>query len=295
MRIKFLLWLIVIGLLTGIWRVGNVTLQKMLEEKLSQACQREVSIQSLRVTFRPGVELRGVKIAPAPDQKSAQPLSIGQVTGRVRLSSLLKARPIFLLDLPELVLTDRGIAPPVQWRIRNLHLQLRSMPQGYFSHARGELLGESGELLGQFEWSVGSSAGATEREHLAVMYAQPQHLAPYFMRLLGAAPIQGALHLDARITSAGDDLTAESDLTAEKLIFPTAEPTVLGPAGNELVGLLQDSQGRIHLNFLLKGKTTSHFDWSELVVVVLRESLSEGVVHSIQQTLASTQPIGTEH
>lgn len=282
MRIKLLLGLIVVGLLLGAWRSGKVFLRERLEEKLSQACQRQVSIQSLEWSSPLSVRLRGV-----------EPFSIDRAEGRWELSSLLKAQPLFLLDLPERVLTDQGITPAVPWRIRDVQLRLQCVSHGYFSYARGELLGENGQPVGEFEWLGRPSSNGDQEGQLKVTHRQLQHLAPYFMRFIGVAPVEGVLSLKARVTVAGSDLAAENKLTAKDLVFPTAEPTVLGPAGDELVRLLRDPDGQIGLHFTVAGKMTDHFDWSEQMVVALRESLANGVTQSIQQALAVTEPIHT--
>ena len=86
-------------------------------------------------------------------------------------------------------------------------------------------------------------------------------------------------------------LVAETDLTARNVVFPTEEPTLLGPTGNHLVKLLKDSSGEVHLHFVVKGTLGEKLDWSDLVSSAVREAMRQAVSRGIQKVMKDSEEL----
>lgn len=194
----------------------------------------------------------------------------------------------------KLTFVDGTVAPEVTWDVEGLVVSLRRGPQliEYNASFAGSLAGASqGKPLGQCEIQLHLIGARTGEAQIRFSHEAIQFFAPYVRPVLGVAAPSGACELKSKITFHDTMLAAENELTARDVVFPTEEPTALGPAGNHLVELLKDSKGEIHLQFVVKGKIGERLDWSDLVSSALREAMRQGVSRSIQKVITDSEEL----
>ncbi len=329
MRKNWVFWLLGIGLLLwGAFAAAGV-LKRSVTADLRRALNREVTVQGATLIFPAGIRLTGVTIPQGPVQEGSPYGSIQQLGIRLALGSFLQGRPGIDLELArpriffrgkleelvgriprgatfkkggllfhrlrvrdgEVILVDQKVTPPVEWRLKNLSVSVRSGARsgGYSYSILGEFQGESHQPMGGIQVSGQLLADRTIRAKGSFSHDKLEYLAPYARRLLGTAPARGAVQIGGAVTFKERVLSAETELTATGVIFATEEPTALGPPGNRLAQLLQDRQGRIQISFPIKGSLQDR-SGSDLLTVSLREALQRALASSIHRTLTEAEP-----
>jgi hypothetical protein len=185
------------------------------------------------------------------------------------------------------------VQPEVTCILRDTAVSLGRAPHPgvvYVYSAIGSLEGLSRQALGMVQVRGMSHLpdGPTEVE-VSVKHGALQQIAPYVRRVLGTAPSQGSLELKAKVTAHAGMVVSETQLTSSHLAFATDEPTVIGPTGNRLVELLQDSKGLISLSFIVQGHGGQPLDWSDLAAGALREAMQQALARGIQRLLADVE------
>ncbi len=227
--------------------------------------------------------------------------------GSIQFSLLRKTTPegrLQVLGIPvsrlrvrdgELILLDQAVAPQVSGVLRDLSVSLVSGSQRgqYTVNVRGLLEGGSREPLGILEANGEMILPTTAEFKISVTHKEVARLEPYLRQILGAAPSQGAIHLVSTVTLFNGGLVADSRLTATGLAFLTDDPTVLGPSGNHLVQILQDSKGVVNLSFIVKGRLGEPLDWSNLVESTLREAMRQALAQNIRRALTDAEQGGS--
>ena len=110
MRIKLILWVIVIGLAVGTARVAGTAAQERLQRFLSDSFHRKVTIGSAHWTFF-GIVLNRIRVPAVSSQEGTPSLSVDQAILRFSLLSLLKGHPAVVgvrIRNGELTWVDRG-------------------------------------------------------------------------------------------------------------------------------------------------------------------------------------------
>jgi len=190
----------------------------------------------------------------------------------------------------ELTFLDQMVSPQVTWEFRDLRLSVKSGPllSGYSFSAMGVLVDSSLQPIGKFEASGELSFHQTAHAQVRMVHQELSQLGPYVRRALGTAPSSGSFQLESTVTLNQGMMVAQAQLTATQVAFATDEPTVLGPPGNRLVELLEDSQKQIHLNFVVKGRLGEKLDWSDLMSSALREAMRQALARSLKGILSDS-------
>lgn len=329
MRVKLFLWIIGIGLLIGIQIVGSGKVRRQLETALSDTLGRKGTFQSAAMAFPLGVSLSDVTIPAGPSQESSitarrvkARLHLWMLLkGQSRLDLELEGlkllverdtqkslHPPFTLSnlwtfrkLPlarlrvrkcQIILIDRAVSPLVYCELRDLTVNMKPdrKPGQWIYTASGRLQGESKQPLGQLEAKGELYPSALSEANVSVRYEDLGRLSAYLRRILGTAPSRGALQLTSVLRLMERELLSDHQLEATGVVFPTDEPTALGPPGNRLVQLLEDSKGVVHLSFVVRGRLGGPLDWSGLMGATLRESLHQALARNIQKTLTEAEP-----
>ena len=84
-------WGIALGLVAALYLFGAGALRAQMEDAMSSACNRPVSIRSARITLPPGILLSGIEVPPAP-RESAAPFSIGQLSAHLAAGQFLQGK-----------------------------------------------------------------------------------------------------------------------------------------------------------------------------------------------------------
>lgn len=329
MRVKFVLWIIGIGLLVGVYVSGVAKVRQQMEAALSDAFGRKATFQSAAMTFPLGVRLIDVSIPAGAGMESS--VSARRVEARLDLWMLLKGQPRLDLELEGLkllverdtqkslhlplhssglgkirelplarlrlkdcriILIDRAVSPLVFCDLQDLNLTMKSSrkPEIWSYSASGSIQGESGRPVGRLEAEGELYRSPLSEATVSVRYQRLEQLSAYLRWILGAAPSRGSLQMTSSLRFLGGELLSDNQIEAAGVVFPTDEPTTLGPSGNRLVDLLRDSQGVVRLSFTVRGRLGERLDWSNLMEATLREALQQALARNIQKTLTEAEP-----
>ncbi len=328
MRLKRFLWILGVAALAAGYTAAAGVVKARMERSLSDLFGREASIRVLY--FTPwGLHLSGVVIPPGPGQESTVSVEqaslrvgfISLATGRPRFQvGLVQPRisferdPMRVRHLPvswdrlkrtpgiplarlrvregEVLLIDRAVLPAVFCGVRDLSLSLRAdrINGGFTYSAIGLLEGRSRQLLGEVQASGRYHPAGWFQTRLAARHEGLEQAAPYLKRILGSAPSQGRFMMTSTVTCLADGVLAENEMTASEVSFATDEPTVMGMDGNQLVDLLRDPKGEIHLSFFVRGHVGQPLNWSNLLEATLRESLRQAMARNIHRSLTEAEP-----
>jgi len=111
-RIKFISWIVAVGLLVSTSFVVSHRLKGRLEEGLSHLLERPVTIQSVGLTFPAGVVLKEVVIPADRSPESLPPIRIREAVVRFGFLSFLQGRQGIAVELvaPVIVLRQKATA-----------------------------------------------------------------------------------------------------------------------------------------------------------------------------------------
>ena len=343
MRKYWILCVLGVGLLLWAAFAATESLKRSVTADLRRALKREVTVQGATLIFPAGIRLTGITIPQGSTPEGVPYGSIQQLGIRLTLGSFLQGRPGVDLELirpriffrgqlkglagrlpsrsafkrggflfnrlrvrdGEIILVDQRVTPPVEWRVKDLSVSVRSGPQpgGYSYSILGDWQDESHQPQGNGEASSSRSheqvgklqvngqllADRTIRAKVSFSHDKLEDLAPYARRLLGAAPARGAVQISGTVTLKQGELSADTELTASGVRFATEEPTLLGPPGNRLAELLQDRSGQIRIPFPIKGSLQGQ-GWADLLTVSLKEALRQELARGIQRALTEAEP-----
>lgn len=329
MKLKWVLWAAVIAAVAGIYLSAVSSLRGQMEEMLSAACKRTVTIQAARFVLPPAIHLTGLEV-PAGRGEDRAPLKIDAIHARLLTSAWGQGQPggeveiirpqlymewtrevkaltemggspiVAASGVPvaqarirdgEITFIDRLAVPNVFWNLRAISFALRpgSRPREQEFALSGRLDDRNGRPSGTVEARGTSFPGGPIDAVVKLSYGDLVELAPYLRRVLGTAPSRGAVEVETRLTLHQGVLMAHNDLTATGVLFSDNQPTTLGPDGNRLVELLKDREGKIHLSFIVAGKPGEKMDWSDLAAGAMREAMRQAMSRSIQQVLSDTE------
>ncbi|MBI3616494.1 MAG: DUF748 domain-containing protein [Candidatus Omnitrophica bacterium] len=328
MRVKWILWIAGIGFLVWIHAATNRQIQGWTEGALNSGFGRKAAFRARTLIFPVGIRLSNVTIPSGSGRESSVSIGRVEarinfpalLRGRPGFDLELRG-PKFLIErdtagdfhLPlrpggvgeglefplahlkvkegELLFMDRAVSPLVFWAIRDLSVSVRADPRSgrWLTSGRGLLQGQSHETIGQFEIRGKLDRSALSDAELSVTYQGLGNLAPYLRHVLGTAPSQGAFKLTSAVDLGKGSLSADNRIVATGVLFPTDEPTALGPSGNRLVELLKDRDGMIRLSFPVKGPLGELPDWSNLLGAPLRDAMRRALAQNIQKALADAE------
>ncbi len=191
----------------------------------------------------------------------------------------------------EITYIDRLAVPNVFWNLRDVSFAFRPgvRPEEREFALSGRLEDTEGQPLGRVETRGTAFPEGPVDAVVKLSHGDIGKLAPYLRRVLGTAPVRGAVEVETRLTLYEGTLMAHNDVTATGLFFSDSQPTTLGPDGNRLVELLKDREGKIHLSFIVARKPGEKVDWSDLAAGAMREAMRQAMTRSIQQVLSDTE------
>ncbi len=294
-RIKIVSGLLAVGLVAGATVAAGRALKPRFENELGRLLGRQVAIQSARLVFPAGVVLKKVVISADPSQENLSPVQIQEAVVQFGFLSLMQGRPFAVARLRirdgEVTVVDRQISPEVTWVFRNVSAGIAHShrPDEYLYTASAIVTDAQKKPVGRCEINGHFFLAGTTEATVSLKEMDLPFLAPYAKLILGMAPSQGACTLVSRVSAYQRSLLAESTLSASGVVFPTEQPTLLGPAGNRLVELLRDETGMVRLSFLVTGRPGEPLNWSELTAATIRESVRQGMAKGIQNVLSSTE------
>lgn len=329
MKLKWVLWAVAIAAVAGIYLAAVSSLRGQMEEMLSTACKRTVTIQSARFVLPPAIHLTGLEV-PAGRGEDRSPLKVDMIQARLLASAWGQGQPggevevihpqlyiewtreaktlaelggspvVVTSGIPiaqarisdgEITFIDRLAVPNVFWNLRAASFSIRpgSRPLEREFVLSGRLDDRNGRPLGTVEARGTSFPGGPIDAVVKLSYGDLVELAPYLRRVLGTAPSRGSVEVETRLTLHQGVLMAHNDVTATGVLFSDNQPTTLGPAGNRLAELLKDREGKIHLSFIVAGTPGKKMDWSDLAAGAMREAMRQAMSRSIQQVLTDTE------
>lgn len=271
---------------------------------LEKRCRRAVQ--------QAGIAVQGVSVRPAwasllrgrvgaELELAAPELSLrwskGSLSG-LALGSLRACRwgrvPIVQLRVRQgkVSLLDQTVGPEVTWEIQRLVLSAQAdWRTGRCAFDGAGSLGD-GAPPGKGDLKLQGSAvlpwGPVDAV-ITLSHGEVGDLAPYLRQVLGTAPDRGMAQVQSRVTLHGGVLVAQNNVTAARVVFPTSDPTVLGPDGNRLVQLLKGPEGTVQLSFIVTGELGKGLDWSDLAAAAMREALQQAMARGIQRVLSDTE------
>lgn len=331
MRIKLAFCIIALGLLVAAYVAVSAGIKGQMEEALSAACQRPVSIESARLILPAGIQLTGL-VVPRMGRETESPFSVDEVHVQFALDKVMQGQPVgdleligptlsmewnsqirqyfswgILQSLPvpavairnlkiregRLKFVDAVAVPSVPWITQDLSFEMEEKSDGRERSFRvaASLLDLSGKKIGSFKADGSVIQGGPVDVTVSLSYQEVARLSPYLRQVLGPTPTQGAVELESRIIVHGGILLAQNQLTASGIRFSTDEPTTLGTEGNRLVELLSDSEGNIQLGFIIKGDLEKKFNWSSLAAGAIREAMRQALARSIQRVLIEVEQV----
>ena len=330
MKLKWVWWIAGIAVVAAVYLAAVSSLRGQMEETLSAASKRPVTIQAAQFVFPPAIRLTGLEV-PAGRGEDRAPLKIDRIQARLTTSAWGQGQPggeveiihpqlyiewtreakiltemgggpiVVASGTPiaqarisdgEITFIDRLAVPNVFWNLRavSFALQPGTRPREQEFSLSGRLDDRNGHPLGTVEARGTSFPGGPLDADVTLSYGDVAELAPYLRRVLGTAPSRGAVQVETRLTFHQGVLMAHNDVTATGVLFSDNQPTTLGPDGNRLVELLKDREGKIHLSFIVAGKPGEKMDWSDLAAGAMREAMRQAMSRSIQQVLTDTDP-----
>lgn len=191
----------------------------------------------------------------------------------------------------ELTWVDETVTPAVTWKVRGGRAELRrgSAAGEYLYRAQGSLEGEPNEPVGNLNVEASLLIRGPVQAKVLLEHRRLERLGPYLLRVLGAVPSRGSLRLESTVTLHAGVLLSHNEVQLEGVVFPTEEPTVLGPSGNRLMELLTNGEGKVRFHFLVTGRLAEGLDASDLAAGAMRESLRQAMSRGIQRVLKQTE------
>jgi len=328
-KLNLLWWILGIAVLVGAYGVFTGSLRSQMEETLTTASKRTVTIRSAQFVFPPAIRLVGLEV-PRVHGEARTPLKIDMIQASLASSSWMQGRPggemevfhpqMYIEWTPEvraitalgggpmiqsagvpitqvrvhngeLAFADRTVAPNVFWNLRETDfvLQTGARPGERAFTLSGRLKDDQGRELGSVSARGTTLSGGPMDTQVALSYLDVGRLAGYLRKVLGTAPSRGAMQMQTRLTVYQGVLMAHSDVTATGVVFSDNQPTTLGLDGNRLVELLKDREGKIHVSFIVAGKLGKKLNWSDLAAGAMREAMRQAMSRSIQRVLSDTE------
>jgi len=323
-RVKLVSWFIAVGLVVGAYVTATHSLTSRFENGLSRLLKQQVKIQSVELIFPTGVVLKKISIPADPSKEGLPPISIREVALRFGLLSFLQGRrdvvmeltaptislrrnaktgvkllsgrlPLFATRLRirngEVTVVDRQVSPEVTWTFQNVSASVSRShrPEEYLYTILATVADAQKKPVGQCEINGHFFSNGTIEATVSLRQMDLGFLAPYAGAILGTSPSQGTCTLTSQVTLHEGGVLADSQLSASGVVFPTEQPTLVGPTGNRLVEMLRDSAGTIQLSFLVTGRPGEQLNWSELMTSTIRESVRQALAKGIQNVLSSTE------
>ncbi len=323
---KWIGWIIAIFALIAISQVVTSSMRSGLEQSLSQACYRPVTIRSARVILPVGILLTGIDV-PKVKGEVAAPFSVEAIRATLSLNGLGQGQAAAALEirspsvylewtrelkkairggglLPQqqagvpvseltiqnghVILKDETVLPPSTWDLQQVKAHYQISPQQNYEYSiSGILFDDSGKEQGTLTVDGSGVVDQHLEIHSILEHSDVRKISGYFRDVLGAMPDQGSLKMESRITIKNGVALAHNEVTAENLRFPVDAQTTIGMDGNRLVQLLSDAEGKFHLAFNVTGKLGENMDWSDLAASAMRETLQQAMARGIQKALES--------
>ena len=328
-KLKFLWWVLGILAVVGAYAVFAGSLRSQMEETLTAACKRTVTIRSAQFTLPPAIRLIGLEVARAHGEARA-PLKVDMIQASLAASSWMQGQPGGELEVfhpqfymewtlearavtamggapviqsagvpitrvqvhnGDLTFVDRTTVPNVFWNFQETDFtaQPGTRPAEQAFTLSSRLKDEQGRELGTVRARGTWLSGGPVDAQVELSDRDISKLSGYLRKVLGTAPSRGAMQMDVRLTVHQGVLMAHSDVTATGVVFSDSQPTTLGLDGNRLVELLKDRDGKIHLSFIVAGKLGEKLDWSDLAAGAMREAMRQAMSRSIQKVLSDTE------
>lgn len=325
MRWKWIILALAALLVAGLCFSTASRIRRDLEQTLSAACRRPVTIQSARLLLPAGVRLTGIHVPRLPSEQRA-PFSVEEIRVRASFGAMAQGQAGAELEMVrpkiytewsretrdylqyvglvksgnpsvamtgiriregDLTLVDRTVIPNMWWELRGASLEVRAGPgEGQYTFKlSASLQDKSDSAAGALQADGSFFSRGPVDARILLSHQAIGHLAPYLRPVLGTAPSQGSIELETRLTILQGVVMAHNEVTARGVAFPTDEPTTLGPDGNRLARLLADREGKIHLSFVVSGKAGEKMDWSDMAAGALHEAMRQAMTRSIQSVL----------
>ncbi len=231
-----------------------------------------------------GITLAGVSSLRGRMQAELTAVCGRPVTVRSAVLTLPPAVRLVGVELPAIRGEER-----LPLRVDSIEVRPGARPRERRFSLSGRLEDGQGKKLGGVNAQGTYLIGGPIDAEVALTYDDLGDLAPYLRKVLGSAPARGSMEMQTRLTVHEGVLMAHNDVTATGVAFAGNEPTTLGPAGNRLLELLRDKEGKVHLSFIVAGKLGGEMDWSDLSAGAMRDAMRQAMSRSIQQVLTDTE------